>query len=379
MIDGCGPLPVERPADAAEAGEIVRRQRARHEAVYPVGGGTMLDFGLPPAKAGVALATDAWNRIIDHPARDLTITVQAGVTLRQLQAALAEQRQWLPIDMPDPSRITIGGAIAANLSGPRRLGYGTLRDYILGISFISDDGEEISGGGRVVKNVAGYDLMKLHIGALGTMGIITQVTLKVRPRPEAQALVRLRCPADRFAALCDLLHAGSSRPAGMGFQRGDAIEAFVLFEEKAETVAWQLSTLKEELAHAGFETGETLTDGIDDWIQRHAALQLDPGSRFIAKLAFRPSEIGRVIAQYPECRMTGEPLTGTAWLRADDPIDVTEPGTVVRRAPADWKTPDRIFGQSAPAFELMRHVQRTLDPDAVFNPGRLFAISSPLP
>src|SRR5262249_46542958 len=132
-----------------------------------------------------ALSTAELNQVIDYPARDLTITVQAGITMQKLQETLATENQWLPIDVPSPERASIGGAIACDVSGPRRYGYGTLRDYVIGITIVNDRGEETYAGGRVVKNVAGYDFMKLHTGALGTLGVITQVTLKVKPRPEA--------------------------------------------------------------------------------------------------------------------------------------------------------------------------------------------------
>src|SRR5437764_7903752 len=119
----------------------------------------------------------------------MTVTVQAGITVAKLQETLAAEGQWLPVDVPRPERATLGGAVALNKSGPRRLGYGTLRDYVIGISFVTDDGREVKAGGRVVKNVAGYDLMKLQTGSVGTLGVITQLTLKVRPKPEASVPV----------------------------------------------------------------------------------------------------------------------------------------------------------------------------------------------
>ena len=146
----------------------------------------MLDVGLPPLKPGFAVETTALNQVIDYPARDMTVTVQAGITIAKLQETLAAEGQWLPVDVPQPERATLGGAVALNVSGPRRFGYGTLRDYVIGISFVTDEGQEVKAGRRVVKNVAGYDLMKVQIGAAGTLGLITQLTLKVKPKPEAR-------------------------------------------------------------------------------------------------------------------------------------------------------------------------------------------------
>src|SRR5262249_39620905 len=163
-----------------------------------------LNFGLPPTRPGIAVDLRGLAQVIDYPARDMTITVQAGVTLAQLREVLAAENQRLPIDVPRAEQATLSGALAANVSGPRRYGFGTLRDYVIGISVVNDEGQEVKAGGRVVKNVAGYDLCKLHIGALGTLGIITQVTLKLKPRPEETALVAVGCEAGGVAPLLEL-------------------------------------------------------------------------------------------------------------------------------------------------------------------------------
>src|SRR5437588_5750684 len=119
----------------------------------------------------------------------MTVTAQSGITLARLGNVLATENLRLAIDVPNGARATLGGALAVNVSGPRRYGLGTLRDYVIGISAVNDEGQEVKAGGRVVKNVAGYDLCKLYVGSLGTLGIITQVTLKLKPRPDGQALL----------------------------------------------------------------------------------------------------------------------------------------------------------------------------------------------
>ena len=157
-IDDFGPLPVHRPTSVAAVCDLVRRAAADGQAVYPLGGRTMLDLGLPPTKPGVAIDLTALDQVIDYPARDMTITVQAGITIARLQEILAKENQRLPIDVPNPDQATLGGAIATNASGPRRYGHGTFRDYVIGITVVNDEGQEVKAGGRVVKNVAGYDL-----------------------------------------------------------------------------------------------------------------------------------------------------------------------------------------------------------------------------
>src|SRR6516164_4771035 len=196
-IDGFGPLPFVQPVSIIHLGELVRSAAAAGQGVYPIGGGTRLHLGYPPTKPGVAVDLRGLDQVLDYPARDMTITVQAGITMANLQTLLAKENQQLPVDVPLADRATLGGAIATNASGPRRYGYGTLRDYVIGISAINDEGHEIKAGGRVVKNVAGYDLCKLYIGSLGTLGVITQVTLKLKPRPDEHALITLACPPGR--------------------------------------------------------------------------------------------------------------------------------------------------------------------------------------
>lgn len=399
-IDGSPPLPVRRPGSVAEVAGLVRAAAAAGEGVYPVGGRTTLDVGLPPTKPGVALDTTALDAVVDYPARDMTITVQAGLTVGKLRAALAAEGQWLPVDISLADSATIGGAVALNLSGPRRLGYGTLRDYVIGIQFVADDGSVVSAGGRVVKNVAGYDLMKLQIGALGTLGVVTQLTLKVRPRPEAAAAVRLGCEGHHLAAVLDLLHASKSRPVACHVSRagtdiGRTPWYFtVVFEEKAATVPWQTSTLLAELAAAPVVVAETLTDvdvtallrGYTDaaagWLPDGAA------SRFVWKASVRPSRTAAFCVAAAglsaAVSVRAEGLSGIVHGAgdADEPAaaDMLEQLTalagdgsvVVRRCPTAWKAALPVWGRPPADAAVMRQVKRALDPADVFNPGRLF-------
>lgn len=162
--------------------------------LYPAGGRTKHGLGLPAKAAGAALSLQKLTRIIDYPARDMTITVEAGLTMKALADVLAEERQRLPIDVPLSNLATIGGVIATNTNGPRRFGEGTIRDYVIGIHAVDGRGIPFKGGGRVVKNVAGYDFCKLLTGSLGTLAVITQVTLRLKPIPEQLALVACSVP-----------------------------------------------------------------------------------------------------------------------------------------------------------------------------------------
>lgn len=135
------------------------------------------------------------NRVLELAPDDMTVTVETGVALGALQKELAAHRQWLPIDPPNAERITIHEVLAKNLSGPRRFGYGTIREHLIGMKVVLADGRTIKSGGKVVKNVAGYDLAKLFIGAEDSLGIIVEATFKLRPLPEMERLVGQRAPA----------------------------------------------------------------------------------------------------------------------------------------------------------------------------------------
>src|ERR1041385_2011200 len=139
-------MPVAVPAHADDVGELVRNAAEQRSAVFPVGGRTMLGTGYPPSREGVVIDLRNLSHVIDYPARDMTITVEAGITLSQLQAILATEGQRLPVDVPLPESATLGGAMAVNASGPRRFGFGTLRDYVIGITTINDEGRSTKAG-----------------------------------------------------------------------------------------------------------------------------------------------------------------------------------------------------------------------------------------
>lgn len=390
LIDGFGPLPVRRSQSVAEVCELVREARAVGQAVYPVGGRTTLDLGNVPTKPGIAIDTRGLNAVIEHAARDMTITVQAGITLAELAKVLASENQWLPIDVPKPETATLGGAVAANISGPRRLGHGTFRDYILGINFVSDDGVEVKGGGRVVKNVAGYDLMKLHTGALGTLGVITQLTLKVKPKPEASAVVTFGVRGAALGPTLDRLHASESRPMAVEVTNGagEPWQVVCGFEEKTATVNWQVETLKKELATAPVQ-GLSVLPGLEavGWFSNaqvgrdeHVTLKVNSTPNGTAAVAVVAVEL------HSQAVVHASAGSGVVWVHLPTELGVdrissaiaelvkltTHNGNVtVRWCPPEWKKVLPVWGKDRGDRELMRTIKRTLDPDDVFNPGRL--------
>ncbi|MCH9652643.1 MAG: FAD-binding oxidoreductase [Planctomycetes bacterium] len=168
---------------------ITENAIATQKQIFPAGGRTSLSVCCPASLSGTQICTSQLNKVIDYPVRDMTITVEAGMRIDQLNEIISAEGQRLPIDVPQSNRATLGGVIATNTSGPKRFSYGTIRDYVIGISAIDGKGNLFKSGGRVVKNVAGYDLKKMLVGSLGTLAVISQVSLNLRPKPESMCMV----------------------------------------------------------------------------------------------------------------------------------------------------------------------------------------------
>ena len=206
-VDGVLPNAVVLPSTVKELSEVVSLASDRGGAVTPYGGGTMMSLGNQPRGSGLVVVTTSLDGILQYEPSDLTITVQAGITLAKLAGVLAKEGQFLPLEVPFPGRATVGGLLAAAYSGPLSLFYGLPRDWLIGIRVVNANGTVTKAGGKVVKNVTGYDMNKLYTGSLGTLGIIAEATFKVAPKP----------PVSRTLAV-------SFSDTGRGFGRGvDAV------------------------------------------------------------------------------------------------------------------------------------------------------------
>jgi len=189
VVDGVTPPLRVRPGTQDEVAEVVTACAEAGAAMVPWGGGTAMGMGNRPERVDVLIHLDRLDRVVEFDADNLCVTVEAGMPLGRLQELVAEHQEQLPFDPPDSYRVTLGGLVAANQSGPCRLQHGTARDWVLGLRVVLPDGERIRCGGRVIKNVSGYDMNKLFIRSFGTLGIITEVTVKLLPLPAARASV----------------------------------------------------------------------------------------------------------------------------------------------------------------------------------------------
>lgn len=205
---------------------------------------------------GAVQTTVPEARILELTPEDMTVTVETGLTLATLQSELAQHRQWLPIDPAHPERLSIHDLLAQNLSGPRRYGYGTIREHVIGLKVTCADGRVIKSGGKVVKNVAGYDMAKLFIGARGTLGLISEVTFKLRPLPEVERILGITVPATRAAELVRAVLQSELTPVVIDLHRLNRDEPTLIISlaGTAEEVAWQV----DRAAALGFHDETTL-------------------------------------------------------------------------------------------------------------------------
>src|SRR5579864_1761256 len=198
-VDGLLPRLVVIPDSVEQVAQIVALTNQQGLKLLTRGGGSRINLGGIPEQIDVLLETTKLTRLLEHEAPDLTCHVEAGITLATLQAQLATKGQWLALDPPDAEQATLGGILASNASGPKRLRYGTARDIVIGLHVVQSSGEIARSGGRVVKNVAGYDLNKLYIGSLGTLGIIVEANLKLQPLPPDERTLLLTFASARDA------------------------------------------------------------------------------------------------------------------------------------------------------------------------------------
>ena len=214
-VDGLLPQLALQPSTADSLAAALALADRAELAVILHGGGSSLHVGRPPERYDLALDTRRLDRLIAYEPDDLTVTLETGMTVARLQALLAQRGQFLPFDVPFPTRATVGGALAAARSGPRRARFGGPRDWLIGCRVALPDGTLIRSGGRVVKNVSGYDLCKLFVGSFGTLGAIVEASFKLRPLPTADATLIFPAPdfdralalAREIAATVNALHA----------------------------------------------------------------------------------------------------------------------------------------------------------------------------
>jgi glycolate oxidase FAD binding subunit len=392
-VGGLLPLAVLAPGSIAEAGTALRAAGRAGLAVAPLGGGTARAQLDPPRRPFVALLTRKLSGIVEHTAADLTVVVQAGTTLAALDAALGAHRQRLPLTVPAPERSTVGGLIAADRSGPLRLGHGTVRDYLIGIAVLDPGGNLVRAGGRVVKNVAGYDLMKLHAGARGTLGLIVEAAFKVKPVPDEVLVlsasatpavaetIRRRLRAEQVpAVVLELL---------MG--KGAADELVIGLEGVASEIAWQATAVQMVLAAAGAGAGAQVTgEPARERLRSLVEFGAKPEGGLVLRAAVLPSRIGELVERFlaaaPEARLAAGVGTGIVRLFLRDPAapDIVRRlrsvaadlggHAVVHAMPPAWEGDVDRFGVEPDPIAI--RLKNCLDPQGLFLPGAYLGLGA---
>jgi glycolate oxidase FAD binding subunit len=405
LAPGDGPDCVVYPTTPVAIGETLACAHRNNWPVLPYGNGSKLSWGGLAAGIRIALSTQKLAQVIDHAVGDLTITVEAGARFRQVEDRLAGAGQTLGIDPAYADIATIGGIVATADTGSLRQCYGSVRDRVLGISFLRSDGQVAKAGGRVVKNVAGYDLMKLFTGSYGTLGILSQITLRVYPLPDASQSVLLSGTPGAIASAAKTLRSSSLTPAAVDVLSPQLLHALELEPEMGLLVRFQ--SIPESVAvqcQQLLQMGESLSlraatfDGADEdnlWRSLRTTLQLETvpppetlETLLTCKLGVLPSEAIALVAELD--RRASAPViaqihvnTGIGWAcfqaQSVTPESLLELRQFcgdrggylsVVQAPLALKKDFDIWDYAESSLGLMQAIARQFDPKGLLSPGR---------
>jgi glycolate oxidase FAD binding subunit len=384
-ILGVAPERVYWPVTVRDCAEVLGHERGR---VAFIGGGTELGLGRAPAWLEAVVRTGRMARIIDYAPADMVVVAEAGVTVGQLQAVAAAERQMLALDPPQADRATLGGLVSTSGFGPRRARYGAIRDLIIGVTLVRADGVVARGGGKVVKNVAGFDLPKVMCGSLGTLGMVVEATFRLHPLPETGATVLYgEISAEKVVEVIGALRQRQLEPtSAVALRSGSLYDLGVRFEGFEHGVRQQTQRAVE--LGGGLETPcEALADDAGFW-QRHDRARTDGGLR--VKLTALPSQLPAL--ESPVTSLLGGLRDPSfAWYAtlgigfasgdvrdAGAAIEVAAARTaivklggalVVEAAPSDLRDIDP-WGPQPAAFPLMAALKQRFDPERRLNPGR---------
>jgi glycolate oxidase FAD binding subunit len=422
-IDGLPPALVAFPADEAEATAVLRLANEHQATVFPRGSGSYLELGNTPERVEVVLALQRLQRQLAYEPADMTTTVQAGMRLAELQQVLGQHGQCLALDPPAAATATVGGIVATNRSGPRRLLYGTVRDLLLGTAVLSIDGKRTKAGGRVVKNVTGYDLNKLYIGSLGTLAVLVELTFKLHPLPPGEHTVGIgfmhhgdmlpllqtvmQLPL-RLSSLA-LLNAAASTTIARHVDWSAPDTTYLLLtrlEGPPQVTQNQERRLLEALRRLSLQGTATTYTWNDDaplrvWhaiaefpVTVHVAAQCNVVSKVSLLMSDLPAFFQdmhtlstRVGTAWPVCAQAGSGIAyvgmspgqhdatnGKTMLEQIQALDACvtrlHGRRVIERAPLEVKRHCDVWGAPGDDLALMRAIKKSFDPHNRLNPGR---------
>jgi glycolate oxidase FAD binding subunit len=416
-VDGRAPWAVVMPGDADQVAAVLALAYHEELAVIPWGGGTMMSLGHPPERLDIVLCLQRLNCVLEHEPADLTATAQGGITIADLHRHLGSRGQWWPVDPPSPAFATLGGVLATNVSGPKRLLYGTVRDSVIGIKVVHADGAMSKAGGKVTKNVTGYDMMKLYIGSLGTLAVIVEATLKLRPLPPVQQLAwstfaRAEAATETARRLLtsgllpnaiEVVNPPITRFLQQSFdvsEGGEGWSLLVGIDGPEQAVARQRREIEALSRDGGAAFFWTEADDGRLWQtlqSRFRPLSTEQMGRIVIRVGTMRTQVGAVLNRMSELglglncpiEITARignglvygafPLNGDAERSANVTQALTEMRghlatmrgyLVVESAPPSLKAQFDCWGDVGPQAEVMAGLKRAFDPGRVLNPGR---------
>ena len=401
-VDGVMPAVVARPRNADELCRILAAANREGLAVAPRGGGAHLEIGNSLKRLDMVVDISALNRIVQHNAADLTLVVEAGTTLAALRRALAKEGQFLALDAPLPQRATIGGILASGMSGPLKWHYGSARDLVIGMQVAQADGRLTRSGGQVVKNVSGYDMARLHVGGLGTLGVITEVSFKLTPMPrrESTLVAQFKSYADCAAAAMGVFNSGAM-PLAMTAYNHSASKRIGAAHNAADGSALAVRlggrprTLKrlEDETFAILSPRSDAVDRIDGDAANFWATLADFGYAAAAKpimsarvsvLPNRVAQVADAIAQNADAAIlaqAGYGMLNAHWFaqeldlgdtlrHARDAVHSAGGSLIVERAPLSVKANVDVWDYNGDSLAIMRGLKAQYDPNGILNPNR---------
>jgi glycolate oxidase FAD binding subunit len=387
-VAGVQPKVIVAPSNERELAEVLRLSNEAGLAVIPRGGGTKLEWGNPLSRADLILSTARLNEVTEHAWADLTVTVEAGCKFHKLQETVAQHGQRLALDPLWPEKATVGGVLSANDSGALRLRFGALRDLIIGVTLALPDGTLARSGGKVVKNVAGYDLPKLATGALGTLGVITRAVFRLHPLPRhtRSFSVATGTPDATRGFIHSVQNSKLAHTALQArFESGAAPVVDILFEGTKAGLSAQEAHLK-ALAEIA-----AVTESLPEiWNARQGLWSLKPESVALAKFSILPAEIESSMESIAKSATVRQrkwkavvQATGIGWLRLEgdskelfvslhelrEQFERSTGSLLVLHRPPAMSSID-AWGNAGDALPLMKAVKQQLDPKNTLNPGR---------
>lgn len=401
------------PRSVNELSEMLSFAMSEKLTVIPAGAGTWLNMGNPPVRAHLIISTSYMNRVLEYEPADLTATVEAGCPLQTFNQQAIPHRQWIPLDPFGDQKSTLGAIVATASSGPLRGGYGTPRDWVIGMQIVHAYGLVTRAGGKVVKNVAGYDLCKLYTGSFGTLGIITELSFKLRALPATEST--LIFAAENLTEICNLamrINASDVQPAALELLsadfKNDVVEIsatadgnyllVLQFIGEVESVRWQIN----EALRLGtnFRSHkldfETATKFWTDYRGTEISQEWD----LIFKVSVKPADLAAMIMDihkyFPESPLVmlrAHAANGVirihasnealSWFRSKErPKRIAEfrglaqargGNMVILRAPLELKSHVDVWGEIGPTAVLMHSLKEKFDPQNLLNPGRFVA------